>query len=365
MCWSRRLSPGRKERVIVGDAISAAICGFVISIFFHTSAAPVIAIAVGTSLAVSLISPWGRTIAPNAPAGASPVPPVPPGMMPPSTPTPIPGVNGFNTRRNPFSIGPRGGANDRKLPAWAIVAIVIGSLAILTSHGRNVPGLIFPVLITVGLVMILTLRATRPAATGNASGGSVTRSSFGQVASSAAHGLASSIGGSFLIASIVLAIALVADVPGLLASSLVAPRVPRQIEQVLGSDWPRLLREFGIVACAASGWFALLLILVGRRWGGPAHMLRAIIATVVVFAAIISLGRGLPPWSAITPRQNTPSAIFDLYVQHIDITHAVWAGAFYLLGWVLLVWPARRRQAGAAYQPVASEADSGKEKIVQ
>jgi hypothetical protein len=366
MCWSRRLSPGRKERVIIGDAISAAICAFVLSMFLHTSAAPVIAVAAGSSLAVSLFSPWGRAISPKAPAAASPWPAAAPGVTSPSATPPIPNDKDFKASANPFSSGPRGRTNHRPIPPWGIVAIVIGSLAIITSHGPHIPKVMFPVFLAFGIVMMaMHRRFNPPPAMGSGAGGPGMRSSFGQVASSAAHGLASSIGGSFLIASILLAVALVADVPGLLASSLVAPHVRWQIEQVLGTDWPRLLREFAIVAAAASGWFGLLLILVGRRWGGPAHMLRAIIATVIIFAAITSLGRGLPPWSAITPRLNTPGAIFDLYVQHIDVTHAIWAGAFYLLGWVLLVWPARRHAAVAVSVPITSEADSGKEKVAQ
>jgi hypothetical protein len=89
----------------------------------------------------------------------------------------------------------------------------------------------------------------------------------------------------------------------------------------------------------------------------------AILGLGVLYLAIASLNHSLPAWSTITPSKNTPSVILDVYVQHIDTFHAAWSGAIFLVGWLLLVWPARERKletVSAAPQPTNAKVEEGK-----
>jgi hypothetical protein len=364
ICWNRRLSPFRKERVMIGDAFIAGLCGFVMSIIFGggVSAAPAIAVAVGTSLTVSLFSPWRRVKAPlgaaigaavadafapfakpGSPANLGAASPPPPPKQQGKSPPPIPGFGANWSKANPWSAIPSSISNRQGLPPWAIVAIVLGVVGIVFGGAFRAPWVAVPVVMVIVFSM---MKHTRGDGAGQAGGsgmsGSSGRSSIGQVASSAAHGLVLTISSVLLFASTILALGLVADLPGLLQSPLVNSEARLHLEQALGADWPRFLSEFGIVACIACGWLGLLLMLVGRRRGGAWHILRGIFGIGFVFGAIAALGHSLPPWSAITPSQVTPGAVVDMYLKHVDQFHAAWAGAIYLIGWVLLVWPGKK-----------------------
>ncbi|HTZ69766.1 MAG TPA: serine/threonine-protein kinase, partial [Acetobacteraceae bacterium] len=362
ICWNRRLSPDRKERVMIGDAFTAGLCGFIASVIFGggVPAAAAIAVAVGTSLAVSLFSPWSRVKAGQknsfgaaiaeafAPFGkppaqangaAAPQPPPQPGRM---SPPPIPGFGATWSKANPWSAVPGSVSNRSGLPPWAIVAIVLGVVGIVFGGAFRAPWVAIPVVIVIVFSMMKHTRGEMAARTPGNSRGPSTGSSLGMVASSAAHGAMLTISGFLLCASTVLALALVADLPGLLQSPLVNSHARHHLERALGTDWPRFLTEFGIVASIAFGWLGLLLMVVGRRRGGAWHILRGIFGIGFVFGGIAALGHSLPPWSAITPSQVTPGAVADMYLQHVDQFHAAWAGVIYLVGWVLLVWPGKR-----------------------
>jgi hypothetical protein len=377
MCWASRVSPTRKERVEIKDAFSAALCAFIVAMIWASHAVvPTIAIAAGASVAVNLWAPWRKLSAvPNNPAGnragASPSPiEVRPGVAAasPFTPPPIPKINIPPISIPPINIPPippipgiRHG--QKPFPAWAIVAIILGTFAIVFGNvhrlGGFMPWFAFVPIVAIVFAMAVALRAGTagkseppiPGAPGGLSGSFSGRSSFGDVASSAAHGLIATIGGVFLVASIILAIGLVVDLPGLMQSSLVRADIHRDIEKALGADWPHLLREFGLVACIVFGWIGLLLTLLGRRRGGAFHLIRAIVGMAIIYFAMASLRNGiLPHWDTIVPRQNTPSEIVDAYVQRIDTGSGIWIAGEFLVGWVLLVWPARRRDPAIIYQ---------------
>jgi hypothetical protein len=225
---------------------------------------------------------------------------------------------------------------------WWIVAIVLGVVGMVFGGAFRMPWFIAPALIVIVFSMINRKPQGNSARTPANSHSSSMASSLGMVASSAAHGAMLTISGFLLCASTVLALAVVADIPGLLQSPLVNSEARQNLQHALGADWPRFLTEFGIVACIAFGWLGLLLMLVGRRRGGAWHILRGIFGIGFVFGGIAALGHSLPPWSAITPSQVTPGAVVDMYLQHVDQFHAAWAGVIYLIGWVLLVWPGKR-----------------------
>jgi hypothetical protein len=394
MCWASRLSPTRKERVSIGDAFSAGLCAFVMSIFFNTHAVPIIAVAAGASVAVNLLAPWGKRIsvpelptskpmtASPSPQGAqfgaapSPVmpPPTPKFNIPPISPISIPPIK-IPPINIPPIMGPR--QNQRPFPAWAIVVIVLGTFAILFGNvhrmGGFIPWFAYIPIVAIVFGMAVALRAgtagkSEPpptptsSAPGSSSGSFSGRSSIGDVAASAAHGLVATIGGIILLVSIILALGLALDLPGLAESSLVPVDVHRNMEKAVGSDWPHLLREFGLVACIVCGWVALLLTILGRRRGGGLHLIRAILGIGIVFVAIATMHNGmLPHWDTLTPAHNNPSEIIDAYVQHIDTSRAIWAGVAFLIGWILLVWPPPRHNAAIIYQnsmPPSTESGS-------
>jgi hypothetical protein len=384
MCWRGRVIASREQRVSAGDAFSAGLCGFVMSIVFGASAIPVIAVVVGASLATNLLAPWGRRLpgpigatpkpgtasTPSAqPAAASPfavnIPPIPPIRIPSIPPVSLPPMPPLAKRGSPF-------------PAWAIVAIVLGTFAIVFGNVRHGGSGFLPwfavipiVAITFGMVVALragTASQSAPPVTapGSFSGGGFSSgSSIGQVASSAAHGLVATIGLVFLMASFVLAVGLVVDMPGLLQSTLVHPDVRQHLLRTLGADWPHLLREFGLIACIVTGWIGLLLTILGRRRGGAFHLLRAILGIGIIFVAIASMRNGmLPHWDSIVAPQNMRSEIVDAYVQRVDTGRAIWVAGEFLAGWILLVWPARRRDPAIMYQaPAAPPPDPAEGKV--
>jgi TM2 domain-containing membrane protein YozV len=70
--WAGRADPNRAERVGLGEAITAAILGFVICIFFHDAdRVAVIGILAGASMAVQIVSPFAG----SRRAGGKPAPP--------------------------------------------------------------------------------------------------------------------------------------------------------------------------------------------------------------------------------------------------------------------------------------------------
>jgi hypothetical protein len=152
------------------------------------------------------------------------------------------------------------------------------------------------------------------------------------------------VGLLILAFSLLVALAVVTDLPGLFESGMLDPDMPRQMDQAFGTThWPRIMIHLGatisfITAMVASGF-----LLLPRRRFGAFHMFRAVAAIGILFASIMVFGHALPNWGGVG-RGDTPGASIDMYLQAVRVPGVFWGGILFMLGVFMLLWPANRRK---------------------
>jgi hypothetical protein len=102
----------------------------------------------------------------------------------------------------------------------------------------------------------------------------------------------------------------------------------------------------------------MVLLLIARRSGGGAHIIRTVLAVIVLLGAAIALGRGLPDLAYVTPAA-TPGDTVDLYFQQVQFPSVVKASLVLLLGAILMGWPARRYPRVQMVRPAISTQKDG------
>jgi hypothetical protein len=328
----------------------------VISGMFDTDGTRVIPIVVGAALAASLLSPWDRNrrsplppLEPldkaSQPPPASPPPPVEnvnPSDVPPPIP-PVPPIPPADIYSDTFA---RAGFGRRqRKPAGIIFACVCGFLVLTAVTGAVIKPFV-PIIFIAGIFLIARQFSGRT----RMSSYNPTSSTIYPESRITLHGIAlgivrfvlSAAGGLLLFVSLLLAIAVTSNLPGLIASGSLDRNLPVQIAAATGTvEWPLYFKEAGAVACVVFGATAMFLLLPARRAGGGFHMLRGILGTVILFAAAISLGRALPDWSEFILRQ-TPADTFHWYFQHVNAHKVLPAIIIASVGYVFLLWPPRR-----------------------
>jgi serine/threonine protein kinase len=375
--WERRMAPDRRERLSVGHLFSSGICAAVLAGMLDDNR-PVTAIAtiVGASAAISLCSAWGRRtgVVPIAPNGAKAESPLP---RAPGTPPPIPAM--------PMPRPPPGAAAAPPPPAASTslpqkrfvrftglatgllimppVLFCIWLMCMLAmSHSRN-PGPLVVLAFAMVAVVFAVMRnryGSVATATGSVAGDrDSVASSLGGFASLVARGVVGLAGTIVLIVSMLLAVAITINLPGLLASGVLDPRLPHQLAITFGTaQWPRLMIECAMAVCLITSVVSTVLLLLARRHGGGWHILRTVLAVIVLLSAAIALGRALPNLAYVSPAA-TPGDTVDLYFQQVQFPGAVKASVVFLLGAVLMGWPARRFARMQLVQPVVAGSKEG------
>jgi len=177
-----------------------------------------------------------------------------------------------------------------------------------------------------------------------------------RIAGGAGRLVASIAAMAILLAALLLALAVVADLPGLFNSKLVDVDFRNDFRQQFGnSDWPRLLRFFASIASFILAAISIAVLMQVRKRSGPIHMLRALGGAVLLFVAVMLLGRALPGWTALTSTENGWE-LFDQYMQHASAAKATIAAGPFLMGVLLLLWPAGRRGTPRAIAAANQEA---------
>jgi hypothetical protein len=349
--WDKRLSPFRKDRFSIGLLITAGILALILSGMFDASDPEItIAIVAGGSLAASLLSPWnpgrgGRPPIVTPPPRSTPMPPMPPSpdVQPPdapqSGPPPIP------PPPPPFA-GDAPIRNKRRaaMPAMVLCAIMFAVLIpSLSGHSSLQPN----ILILIGGLITLTVFLTRNGGSMSSAYSTAPRQippdsaiSLGGVASGFARFMMTLIGGILLAVALLLAIAVVSDLPGLL--NVVNPDARLDLERNLGTEnWQRLLGEIGSIASFVLACSATVLLTLARRSRGGLHMVRAIVGIMLLFISAVAIGKVLPDWQNFVPA-STPGATADWYFRQVDMNRGMKALFVGAIGYTILIWPARR-----------------------
>lgn len=164
--------------------------------------------------------------------------------------------------------------------------------------------------------------------------------SFGNLVSAVGRLALNVIASVLLAAAMLIAIAVVADLPGFFSSPLVDPHISHDLQQQFGhADWPQMARAVGAIGSFVFAVIGTIFLLLARRRLGGLHTMRGLAGVAALFLAIQMAGHALPNWSAIT-WANNGWEIVSQYVhavnQHRLAPAAIPAG----LALLLLVWPA-------------------------
>ena len=159
-----------------------------------------------------------------------------------------------------------------------------------------------------------------------------------------------------LIGGLALALLAAIDLPGFIGAGLPEPNAAREITREFGfTRWPTLMRNWTWIVSHSTLFIAAILLIIARRQGGAAHMLRVIVALAAFALAVSMLDASLQgQWLAIldiTGRPNVAASI-EAHLDQSKPFAAVMALLTFAGGMVLLVWPSaagRRRETALAH----------------
>jgi hypothetical protein len=359
MEWQQRLSPDRKERLSVGHLFTSGLCAVILTGMLDANQ-PLTAIAtvVGASAAVSLSSAWRRrAVAPEPP----PIPATTAAPSPPPFPAPTPS-GASPLPRTPV---PQGNVPGRRFAGFGGVIAMLAPLLLwawcfaAVSHNRKPASFLL-----LAAAVIVTVQVFKPNrgrfmfnTKGSTSGEMMSQgSSLGGFASSVARGVVGLVGSILLIVSILLALSVAMDLPGLFSSGVLDARLPHDLEMAFGTrQWPRLMTESATAVCLLTSVLSLVFLLMARRNGGGAHMIRTVLGVLVLLGAAVAMGHMLPDLAYVTPAA-TPGETIDAYFQQVQFPAVLKASFLFLLGAFLLGWPACRSRRMPMIQQAADPA---------
>jgi hypothetical protein len=298
--WTRRMSPDRASRVSLAHLIVAGIVAAVAAAMLEAADEVVIGILCGTCIAVQITSPWTPRVA----MGRAELPLAPPGPAHPLS------RETFEPVGTPAQAPAAPGRPVAAIPT--VYTLARRSVA----AGRHV--VMWPIRLLLHLLtFVLTL-------------------------------------GTFVLAAL-----LALDLPGLLESGRIDPRIPRDMQRAFGvENWAFVLRSIGGVGLFVVACLALLLVMWVRRSRGTTHLLRGVVGTALLAAVPFVLARPGIDWHIPADTLKGGWAIWQDLVQSLAPASILRAALTVIGALVLLVWPAAppRLTSEAEASPAAATA---------
>ncbi|MDB5323392.1 MAG: prkC 8 [Phycisphaerales bacterium] len=282
--WTKRMSSGRRSRVLLGDLVVAGIVAVVFAGMFDAAPEVVIGVLCGTCMAVQIASPWiprmGRSAAPASSSPASSqLSFVPPAPVLQST------RDNQSTHAISAARSSTGVPNVFQLARHCVAA------------GR------FVVMSPIRLIFhLITFVLTA---------------------------------GAFVLAT-----ALAFDLPGWLASGRVNPRISHNIHREMGTEnWPFVLRSLGSVGLFVTACLALIFVMWVRRSRGNTHLLRGVVGTAILLAAPFVLAHGRVEWGPMFEPMSNGWTAWQELVQGLTSGSALRTAVMLISAVMLLLWP--------------------------
>jgi hypothetical protein len=170
-------------------------------------------------------------------------------------------------------------------------------------------------------------------------------------------GLICALGHIFILAAIVVGLAVGLHLPSVVAAGWPNPEIGQELDRVFGyAEWPRLLESGGAILIVALLFVAAICVMVGRRKSGPAHLIRALLGVGGFFWAIQlfrSEAISSQEIQGIVERleQNQVGLALERLFGAFGQEEAIFAGVIALASVLIMAWPPRRQTPVFAPMP--------------
>lgn len=169
-------------------------------------------------------------------------------------------------------------------------------------------------------------------------------------------GLLATAGHILALAAILIGLIVGLHLPAVLGVAWPQEEPMRGLQEVLGDSWPRVVEQAGTLLSVVLLFLAAVLIVIGRRKNGPAHVIRALAGLVGFFFGISFfcnevMSRGEMQNIVDLFRQEQAGPALERLFGVLSQEEAVVAGVIMLISVLVMSWPPRRRTPVFAPMP--------------
>lgn len=161
--------------------------------------------------------------------------------------------------------------------------------------------------------------------------------------------LLSSVGYIFLLAAVLVGLAIAMHLPAMVAAGLPDPSLAKDLDELFGySGWPQLLERIGLMVTTVFLLLAVVFVIIARSKGGAFHIIRAVLG-------MLGLMLGLASFSDAMPREYSQETVdmlnneqlgpaLEILFKSTSEDAIVFALIFVVVSVVILAWPPRRKE---------------------
>jgi len=169
-------------------------------------------------------------------------------------------------------------------------------------------------------------------------------------------GLFAAVGHILAFAALVLGLTIGLHLPSVAAAVWPEADPVREMARLLGSGWPSAVEQAGVLLTAALLFLAAVLMMIGRRRFGPAHLIRALAGLGGFFFAVQMFRDGAISKVTLTRmiemvQQNQVGSALEILFSALSKDQSIMAGVIMLVSVLILSWPPRRRTPVFAPMP--------------
>lgn len=161
-------------------------------------------------------------------------------------------------------------------------------------------------------------------------------------------GLFAAVGHILALGAILIGLAIGLHLPAVANAAWPQEEPVLELQRVLGDSWPHVVEQAGTMLIVMLLFMAAILIMVGRRKSGPAHLIRALLGLAGFFWAIQMFRSEVMSQGEVQSivdlfRQNQVGPALERLFGAFSQEEAVVAGVVMLISVLVLSWPPRRR----------------------
>jgi hypothetical protein len=169
-------------------------------------------------------------------------------------------------------------------------------------------------------------------------------------------GLFAALGHIFAFAAVLVGLTVGLHLPAVVAAAWPDAQPVRQLAKLLDSNWPAVVEQAGVLMVGALLFLSAILIMIGRRRSGPAHLMRSLAGLGGFFWAIQLFRSEAISTSQVQSivdliKQNEVGPALQKLFSAFSQEEAIVAGVIMLISVLVMSWPPRRRTPVFAPMP--------------